>query len=185
MSDPVLKEAAPLQKSARIQVNPPVFYISAGLILLFAVFGAVFAEPAAVLFTRLQATIVSDFGWFYVAAVAGFLIFVIYLMFSRHGDVKLGPDESEPDYSYLSWFAMLFSAGMGIGLVFFGVAEPIQHYASPPVGVGGPADAARREGARTQPAPPSAVDRVPHSVRAMVPPSVRRGLRKAAGRERG
>ena len=144
MSDPVLKEAAPLQKSARIQVNPPVFYISAGLILLFAVFGAVFAEPAAVLFTRLQATIVSDFGWFYVAAVAGSLIFVIYLMFSRHGDVKLGPDESEPDYSYLSWFAMLFSAGMGIGLVFFGVAEPIQHYAAPPSGEGGTVEAARQ-----------------------------------------
>jgi choline/glycine/proline betaine transport protein len=144
LSDPVLKEAAPLQKSARIQVNPPVFYISAGLILLFAVFGAVFADPAAVLFTRLQATIVSDFGWFYVAAVAGFLVFVIYLMFSRHGDVKLGPDESEPDYSYLSWFAMLFSAGMGIGLVFFGVAEPIQHYAAPPSGEGGTVEAARQ-----------------------------------------
>ncbi|MBU1254218.1 MAG: BCCT family transporter, partial [Alphaproteobacteria bacterium] len=127
-----------------MQVNPPVFYISAGLILLFAVFGAVFAEPAAVLFTRLQATIVSDFGWFYVAAVAGFLVFVIYLMFSRHGDVKLGPDESEPDYSYLSWFAMLFSAGMGIGLVFFGVAEPIQHYAAPPSGEGGTVEAARQ-----------------------------------------
>lgn len=144
MSDPVLKEAAPLTSSARIQVNPPVFYISAGLILLFAIFGAVFAEPAAVLFSRVQAFIVADFGWFYVAAVAGFLVFVIYLMFSRHGEVKLGPDDSEPDYSYLSWFAMLFSAGMGIGLVFFGVAEPIQHYAAPPSGEGGTIEAARQ-----------------------------------------
>ncbi|WP_296722503.1 BCCT family transporter [Erythrobacter sp.] len=144
MSDPVLKEAAPLRKSARIAVNPPVFYTSAALILLFAAFGAVFAQPAAVLFARVQAFIVADFGWFYVAAVAGFLIFVIYLMFSRHGDVKLGPDESEPDYSYLSWFAMLFSAGMGIGLVFFGVAEPIQHYAAPPIGEGGTFEAARQ-----------------------------------------
>ena len=144
MTDPVLKEAAPLAKSARIQVNPPVFYISAGLILLFALFGAVFAKPAAVLFSRLQAFIVADFGWFYVAAVAGFLIFVIYVMFSRHGEVKLGPDESEPDYSYLSWFAMLFSAGMGIGLVFFGVAEPIQHYAAPPSGEAGTFEAARQ-----------------------------------------
>ncbi|OBX18600.1 choline transporter [Erythrobacter sp. QSSC1-22B] len=144
MSDPVLTEAAPLKRSARIQVNPPVFYISAGLILLFAIFGAVFAEPAAVLFSRVQAVIVADFGWFYVASVAGFLVFVIYLMFSRHGEVKLGPDESEPDYSYLSWFAMLFSAGMGIGLVFFGVAEPIQHYAAPPTGEGGTIEAARQ-----------------------------------------
>lgn len=144
MSDPVLKEAAPLKNSARIQVNPPVFYISAGLILLFAIFGAIFAESAAVLFSRVQAIIVADFGWFYVAAVAGFLVFVIYLMFSRHGEVKLGPEESEPDYSYLSWFAMLFSAGMGIGLVFFGVAEPIQHYAAPPTGEGGTVEAARQ-----------------------------------------
>lgn len=133
-----------MAKSARIQVNPPVFFISAGLILLFAVLGAMFAEPAARLFTRLQALIVADFGWFYVAAVAGFLIFVIYLMFSRHGDVRLGPDESEPEYSYISWFAMLFSAGMGIGLVFFGVAEPIQHYAAPPIGEGGTVEAARQ-----------------------------------------
>ncbi len=130
--------------TARIQVNPPVFYISAGLILLFAIFGAVFAEPAAAVFARVQAFIVADFGWFYVASVAGFLVFVIYLMISRHGDVKLGPDDSEPDYSYLSWFAMLFSAGMGIGLVFFGVAEPIQHYAAPPSGEGGTIEAARQ-----------------------------------------
>src|SRR5690554_5234549 len=106
--------------------------------------GAVFAAPAAVIFSRVQAFIVADFGWFYVAAVTGFLVFVVYLMFSAHGDVKLGPDESEPDYSYISWFAMLFSAGMGIGLVFFGVAEPIQHYAAPPIGEGGTFEAARQ-----------------------------------------
>lgn len=144
MSDPVLKEAAPLEDSARIQVNPPVFYTSAGLILAFAAFGALFAEPAAAVFARVQAYIIADFGWFYVATVAGFLLFVIYLMISRHGDVKLGPDESEPDYSYLSWFAMLFSAGMGIGLVFFGVAEPIQHYAAPPVGEARTVESARQ-----------------------------------------
>lgn len=144
MSDPVLKEADSLENSARIQVNPPVFFISAGLILLFAIMGAVFAAPAAVIFSRVQAFIVADFGWFYVAAVTGFLVFVVYLMFSAHGDVKLGPDESEPDYSYISWFAMLFSAGMGIGLVFFGVAEPIQHYAAPPIGEGGTFEAARQ-----------------------------------------
>ncbi|MDM7957457.1 BCCT family transporter [Blastomonas sp.] len=144
MPDPVVKEALPRAKSARIQVNPPVFFTSAGLILLFAILGAAFADPAARLFARVQAVIVADFGWFYVAAVAGFLFFVIYLLFSRHGDVRLGPDESEPEYSYVSWFAMLFSAGMGIGLVFFGVAEPIQHYAAPPTGEGGTVDAARQ-----------------------------------------
>jgi choline/glycine/proline betaine transport protein len=143
VNDPVLEEAAPASAAARIKVNAPVFFTSAGLILAFAVFGAMFAETAATLFGRLQAIVTRDFGWFYITVVAGFLVFVVFLMISRYGDVKLGPDESEPEYSHLSWFAMLFSAGMGIGLVFFGVAEPIQHYASPPVGEGGTIDAAR------------------------------------------
>ncbi|MGV2497078.1 BCCT family transporter [Pelagerythrobacter aerophilus] len=144
MNDPVLKEAASAGQSARIKVNPPVFFVSAALILAFALLGAVFADRAGVLFGHVQDVIVADFGWFYIASVAGFLIFVVFLMISRYGDIKLGPDESEPEYSHLSWFAMLFSAGMGIGLVFFGVAEPIQHYASPPVGEGGTVDAARQ-----------------------------------------
>ncbi len=144
MSDPVLTEAAAAEDSARIKVNPPVFFVSAGLILAFALFGAFLPQQAGLVFNQVQAMIVRDFGWLYIASVAGFLVFVIYLMLSRHGDVKLGPDESEPDYSYVSWFAMLFSAGMGIGLVFFGVAEPIQHYASPPVGEGGTPEAARQ-----------------------------------------
>ncbi|MCS0596252.1 BCCT family transporter [Massilia agri] len=144
MTDPVLKEAAHPGPRPRMQVNPPVFYISAGLILAFALFGAVFPKRAGSLFDMLQAGIVRDFGWFYILAVAAFLIFVLFLMMSRYGDVKLGPDESEPEYSYLSWFAMLFSAGMGIGLLFFGVAEPVQHYALPPVGEGRTIEAARQ-----------------------------------------
>ncbi|WP_312511658.1 BCCT family transporter [Massilia sp.] len=127
----------------RMQVNPPVFYISAALILAFAVFGAVAPDTAGGVFDRVQADIVRNFGWFYIVAVAAFLIFVLFLMLSRYGDVRLGPDDSEPEYSYLSWFAMLFSAGMGIGLVFFGVAEPVQHYANPPVGQGGTIESAR------------------------------------------
>ncbi|MET1756150.1 BCCT family transporter [Novosphingobium sp. RD2P27] len=127
-----------------MEINPPVFFVSAGLILAFALFGAFAPELASQVFADVQAFIVADFGWFYIAAVAGFLVFVLFLMFSRYGDVKLGPDDSEPDYSYLSWFAMLFSAGMGIGLIFFGVAEPIQHYASPPVGEGQTIESARQ-----------------------------------------
>ena len=127
----------------RMQVNPPVFFVSAALILAFALLSASFPERAASTFDALQAAIVRDFGWFYVLAVAAFLFFALFLMMSRYGDVKLGPDDSEPDYSYLSWFAMLFSAGMGIGLLFFGVAEPIQHYALPPTGDGRTIEAAR------------------------------------------
>ncbi len=143
MTDPVMKGAASPAPRPRMQVNPPVFFISAALIVAFALFGALFPERAGRLFAMVQDGIVRDFGWFYIVAVALFLIFVLFLMMSRYGDVKLGPDDSEPDYSYLSWFAMLFSAGMGIGLLFFGVAEPIQHYAQPPVGEGRTIEAAR------------------------------------------
>jgi choline/glycine/proline betaine transport protein len=127
-----------------MQVNPPVFFISAGLTLAFAGLAALFPVRAKTMFDALQASIVQDFGWFYIAVVAGFLGFAIFLMLSRYGDVRLGPDDSEPDYSYLSWFAMLFSAGMGIGLLFFGVAEPLRHYATPPVGDGKTIEAAQR-----------------------------------------
>jgi choline/glycine/proline betaine transport protein len=144
LTEPVLNDAADASSGRRMEINPPVFFVSAGLILAFAVFGAVAPKLASTIFTAVQVLIVADFGWFYIAAVAGFLVFVLFLMFSRYGDVKLGPDDSEPDYSYLSWFAMLFSAGMGIGLIFFGVAEPIQHYALPPVGEGRTIEAARQ-----------------------------------------
>ncbi|MBH9536143.1 BCCT family transporter [Novosphingopyxis sp. YJ-S2-01] len=143
MNDPVLKEPAESGQNFRIKINAPVFLTSAVLILAFALFGALFPERSKQIFDALQAGIVADFGWFYILTVAGFLVFVLFLMLSRYGDVKLGPDDSEPEYSYLSWFAMLFSAGMGIGLIFFGVAEPIQHYANPPVGEGGTIQAAR------------------------------------------
>jgi len=143
MTDPVLKDAAAPGPRARIQVNPPVFFVSAVLILAFALSAALFPQRVGSMFDTLQAGIVRDFGWFYIVAVATFLIFVLFLMLSRYGDVKLGPDESEPEYSYISWFAMLFSAGMGIGLLFFGVAEPIQHYALPPVGEGRTIQSAR------------------------------------------
>lgn len=126
-----------------MQVNPPVFFISAVLIVVFVLFSAIFPKEAGSAFDMLQAGIVRNFGWFYILSVAIFLMFVIFLMLSRYGDVKLGSDDSEPEYSYLSWFAMLFSAGMGIGLLFFGVAEPIQHYAKPPVGAGSTIEAAR------------------------------------------
>ncbi|UYW25753.1 BCCT family transporter [Methylorubrum extorquens] len=140
-----LNDRSPLgRRGPRMQVNPPVFFTSAGLTLAFAGLSALFPAQAKSIFDSLQAAIVHEFGWFYIAVVAGFLGFAIFLMLSRYGDVKLGPDDSEPDYSYLSWFAMLFSAGMGIGLIFFGVAEPLQHYATPPVGEGKTIEAAQR-----------------------------------------
>jgi choline/glycine/proline betaine transport protein len=122
----------------------PVFFTSATLILLVCVYGAGFSEHAVVTFDFIQHWLVTNFGWFYMASIAFFFGFVIYLAFSRFADIKLGPDDSDPDYSYLSWVSMLFSAGMGIGLLFFGVSEPLTHFAQPPSGIGGTAEAAGR-----------------------------------------
>lgn len=124
-------------------VNKPVFFISAFTILLTLLFAVIDPQEASKWFRALQAGIVSRFGWFYVLSVAFFLIFVIFLAASSYGNVKLAPDHDTPDFSYLSWMAMLFAAGMGIGLMFFGVAEPVSHYISPPVMAGGSIEAAR------------------------------------------
>lgn len=129
--------------ASKLEINPPVFFGSAILILAFVIFGASFSDLASSVFNSVQSWIVDTFGWFYLLSVAVFLIFSLSLAISSFGAIKLGPDHSEPDYGYVSWFAMLFSAGMGIGLLFFGVAEPIMHFTSPPVGEGGTTAAAR------------------------------------------
>ncbi len=100
-------------------------------------------RPSVRLFESVQGWILGNVSWFYILVVAIILLAVVFLALSRYGDIKLGPDHSEPDYRNFTWFAMLFSAGMGIGLMFFGVAEPVMHFMSPPVGEGGTAIAAR------------------------------------------
>ncbi|MEJ2489301.1 MAG: BCCT family transporter [Sulfurovaceae bacterium] len=112
----------------------PVF-IPAVIVIGLLVIGTI-ANPnlAGEIFASMLEYITEDFGWFYMLSVALFLIFIIAIAISPWGKTKLGPDHSEPEYSFSSWFAMLFSAGYGIALLFFGVAEPIMHYAAPPVG---------------------------------------------------
>ncbi|MBN7769145.1 choline BCCT transporter BetT [Marinobacter daepoensis] len=124
-------------------INAPVFYPSAALILLFVLFTIAAPDTAGRLFGSAQSWIIDTFGWFYLLSMGIYLALALVLALSRYGQVKLGPDHSEPDFSYLSWFAMLFSAGMGIGLVFYGVAEPVFHFAGPPVGEAGTPEAAR------------------------------------------
>jgi choline/glycine/proline betaine transport protein len=126
------------------KINPPVFIASVILVVLFLGFTVAAPQAAETLFKSVQAWVVHSAGWFYVLAVAGFLVFVVVLALSDYGRIKLGRDHSEPDYSYASWFAMLFSAGMGIGLMFFGVAEPVMHFSTPPVGDAGSIEAARQ-----------------------------------------
>lgn len=112
----------------------PVF-IPAVVVIALMVIGTM-SNPtlAGELFAHTLAYITQSFGWFYMLAVALFLIFIVSIAFTRWGQIKLGPDHAEPEYSFSAWFAMLFSAGYGIALLFFGVAEPVLHYASPPEG---------------------------------------------------
>lgn len=124
-------------------LNPPVFFGSALLILALVAFAVALPQTAQQLFGQVQGWIVGNASWFYVLAVALILITVAFLAVSRYGDIKLGPDHSQPDYSNTTWFAMLFSAGMGIGLMFFGVAEPVMHFVAPPVGEPNTVQAAR------------------------------------------
>ena len=121
----------------KLDLSPQVFFPAIVVIAAFLVFGAGFTETAGDVFDTVQNGIVANFGWFYTLSVALFLGFAVFLLVSPYGHIRLGPDDSEPEYSYLSWFAMLFSAGMGIGLVFFSVAEPIFHYVDPPLAEAG------------------------------------------------
>ncbi|MDC9596547.1 choline BCCT transporter BetT [Xenorhabdus anantnagensis] len=122
------------QVKTKTSINPPVFFFSAFLVIALVTFAGLKPELADRWFKALQQDIFVNASWFYILAVALILLSVTYLGLSRYGNIKLGPDHAEPDFSYFSWFAMLFSAGMGIGLMFFGVAEPVMHYLLPPVG---------------------------------------------------
>ncbi|GAB3671795.1 BCCT family transporter [Salinisphaera aquimarina] len=124
-------------------INPPVFFPSVAVIGALVLFSAIFPDIANSFFGAMQSWLIDTFGWLYLASVGFYLIFCVALAMSRYGSFKLGPDHSEPDFSYLSWFAMLFSAGMGIGLMFYGVAEPVLHYANPPMGDANTAQAAK------------------------------------------
>ncbi|MFK3891340.1 BCCT family transporter [Sphingomonas sp. NPDC079357] len=125
------------------EINPRVFWGASGIIALLLATTLAMPGTADVAFKAAQSWVIDTFGWFYISAVAVFLVVVLALGFGPAGKLKLGPDDAEPDFPYLSWLAMLFAAGMGIGLMYFAVAEPIQHYISPPEAPSGTILAAR------------------------------------------
>ena len=132
-------------KSSKVStVLVPVF-IPAVIVITLMVIGTMSnPERAGALFADTLAYVTATFGWFYMLAVAIFLVFIVAVAFTNWGNIKLGPDHAEPEYSFFSWFAMLFSAGYGIALLFFGVAEPVLHYASPPSGAAQTVEAAKQ-----------------------------------------
>ncbi len=116
------------------RVNKPVFITSGLLIVGFIIFGTFFTETAGALFSFLQSFITTNFGWFFIVLMNVALVFCIYLVASRYGDIRLGKQTERAQYPLFSWIAMLFSAGIGIGLVYWGTAEPLYHYMAPPLG---------------------------------------------------
>ncbi|MFC6382071.1 BCCT family transporter [Psychrobacter glacincola] len=120
-------------KSSRSTILLPVFVPAAVIMLLLVIGTAINPESAGELFSTVLNFTTETFGWFYMLAVAIFLMFIIVLAFSSYGSIKLGPDHAVAEYNFLEWFAMLFSAGYGIALLFYGVAEPVIHFASPPL----------------------------------------------------
>ncbi|WP_296243245.1 MULTISPECIES: BCCT family transporter [unclassified Psychrobacter] len=116
------------------RVSRPVFLTSALLILAFIIFGAFFNDVASEIFGQAKAFVSIRFGWFFIVVVNLVLVMSIYMIFSRYGDIRLGHQTEEPEYNLVSWIGMLFSAGIGIGLLYWGTAEPLYHFMAPPLG---------------------------------------------------
>ncbi|MDZ7817447.1 MAG: BCCT family transporter [Aliarcobacter sp.] len=123
-----------MNKNFNTTILKPVFIPSVLFIIVLVAFTMIMPQVANELFSSIKNFVAEKFGWLYMLSVGIFTLFVLFLAISPFGKFKLGPDQSKPAYSNLSWFAMLFSAGMGIGLMFWGVAEPVMHYVSPPIG---------------------------------------------------
>ncbi|MBN9656152.1 BCCT family transporter [Halobacillus sp. GSS1] len=107
-----------------------VFWVTLAIALFSVVWGSVAPKNLESITGSIQSYISVHFGWYYLLIVTGFVIFCLYMIFSPYGKMKLGKPTDKPDYNYATWFAMLFSAGMGIGLVFWGAAEPIYFYSN-------------------------------------------------------
>lgn len=114
------------------KVNIPVFLLAAGFSLSLILFGGIYSDTAGKGFENLLSFITTMFGWYYVLAMGFFVGFVFWVLLSGYGDIRLGDPEEPPQFSLPSWLSMLFAAGMGMGLVFWGVAEPLNHYQTPP-----------------------------------------------------
>lgn len=116
-----------------LDLHIPVFPVSAGIIILFVAYALVFQEHANNFFSDVRHAITINLDWLFMIAANVFLLFCIYLIFSPLGNIRIGGKDTKPNYSRLSWFAMMFAAGVGIGLMFYGVLEPVTHMLSPPL----------------------------------------------------
>ena len=126
-----------------LNVNGPVFFTSSIFIIASIILTLVFEKQAESFFTKLQNGVAENADWFFILAINLFLVFLVYLALGRFGKLRIGGQDAKPEFKTLSWFAMLFSAGMGIGLLFFSVGEPVMHFNSPPTAEAGSVEAAK------------------------------------------
>jgi len=126
-----------------LEVNGPVFFTSTAIIIAIITLTLIFNKQAESFFSDLQLGVAENADWFFILSINIFLVFLIYLAASKFGNMRIGGQGAKPEFKTGSWFAMLFSAGMGIGLLFFGVGEPVMHFNSPPTEVAGTAAAAQ------------------------------------------
>lgn len=120
-----------------------VFWIGMAIAGIFVVWGVINPENLIGAMENIQYFLLDVFGWFYQFSATLFVLLALFLVFSRYGRIRLGDDDDKPEYSRPTWVAMLFSAGMGIGLLFYGVSEPVSHFAYPPYGPEGTPEAAK------------------------------------------
>ncbi|MFC4785008.1 BCCT family transporter [Nocardioides sp. MAHUQ-72] len=125
----------------RAGLDKVVFGVSAAIAVAFLVWGFVSTDSLATVSGKSLTWTMAKTGWLFVLTSSAFVVFVIWLAMSRFGNITLGRDDEEPEFKTVSWVAMMFSAGMGIGLMFYGVSEPISHFATPPPGTGEPGNA--------------------------------------------
>ena len=136
------EEGKHFQNDTKIFGLTPVFLISSIVIVIFVIASLVFREGATSLFGATRKWLTTNFDWWFMDIVNLLVVFCLFLIVSPLGKVRLGGRDAVPEYSNLTWFAMLFASGIGIGLLFFGVLEPVQHFMSPPLGGEAKTDAA-------------------------------------------
>ena len=140
-----VSEATARDGGSELPLDKVTFGVAAALVLAFLVWGALDSDGMATSTGEALTWVTGNFGWLFVLVSAGFLIFAGYLAVTRYGNIKLGPDDSTPEFSTFSWVSMMFATGMGIGLIFWGIAEPLTHLTNPPLeqGEAGSRDTAR------------------------------------------
>ncbi|NYI46844.1 choline/carnitine/betaine transport [Nocardioides aromaticivorans] len=146
---PALDHAVDTEEPSRRGLDPVVFGCAAAVGIAFVVWGLVSTSSLATASGRALDWVMTNTGWLFVLTSSGFVVFVVWLAMSKYGAIPLGRDDEEPEFRTSSWIAMMFSAGMGIGLMFYGVSEPLSHFVTPPPGTGGEDTAAQTAMATT------------------------------------